>query len=265
MSHPARHFVCLLLVLGLSAAAPAQAIELRLERGEARDPDSGDLLYVEQHLLQLSAGTPMQRLVLYRCPEGTAFARKTVDYRQSRQAPEFSFEDVRLGYREGLRRAPGPELWFAEREAPRRTAIDEVALVADAGFDEFVRLHWPALLAGDALRFAFAVPARLRSYGFALRRVGDRVIGDVPAAHLRLQVDGWLGRWLPGVDLYYSHQSRRLLRFEGLSNLRSDTGDRQLRARIDFPASAQPASASDWRAAEAEPLRSCRTQAPPPA
>ncbi|HEX5756594.1 MAG TPA: hypothetical protein VFY12_09615 [Arenimonas sp.] len=251
----------LLLLLGASA----QAAELRLERGEARDPDSGELLYIEQHLLRLDAGSPMQRLVLYRCPDGTAFARKTVDYRQSRQAPEFSFEDVRIGYREGLRRSPEPELWFADRAPPRRTPINDAALVADAGFDEFVRLNWPALLAGDALRFAFAVPARQRSYGFALRRVGDRVIGDAPAAHLRLQFDGWLGRWLPSVDLFYSHQSRRLLRFEGLSNLRSDAGDRQLRARIDFPHPAQPVSADAWQSAVDEPLRSCRMQDPPPA
>lgn len=260
-----RCFACLLLALGTSATAPAQATELRLERGEARDPGSGELLYVEQHLLQLEADTPTQRLVLYRCPDGTAFARKTVDYRQSRQAPEFSFEDVRIGYREGLRRSPEPELWFADHNRPRRASIDEAALVVDAGFDEFVRMHWPALLAGEALRFAFAIPARQRSYGFALRHVGDRVIDNIPAAHLRLQLDGWLGRLLPGVDLYYSHQSRRLLRFEGLSNLRSDSGDGQLRARIDFPAPARPASGDEWQAAAAEPLRSCRMQAPPPA
>lgn len=91
---------CVLLV----ACDAVSTAELRHYEGEARDPDSGALLYREKHLVRLSEGEPQERLVLYRCADGTAFALKQVDYRTSRTAPEFTLEDVRTGYREGLRR-----------------------------------------------------------------------------------------------------------------------------------------------------------------
>ena len=52
------------------------------------------------------------------------------------------------------------------------------ALVADAGFDEFVRQHWDALMAGEAVPLHFAVPSRLESLGFRIRRVGN--LGNIP-------------------------------------------------------------------------------------
>ena len=75
----------------------------------------------------------------------------------------------------------------------------------------------------------------------------------------RLKLDGLLGLVAPSIDVSYGQASQRLLRFQGLSNLRDDAGKQQLVARIDFP---KPAAASDesrWLAAAAAPLSACRT------
>ena len=128
----------LLLALAL-VGLPAQAA-LTFEEGMARDPESRALLYREHHLVRRAEGKPTERLVIYRCADGTPFARKRVDYRRSMQAPEFSFEDARLGYREGLRRQGGTDtVWVrdARGETERSATLDDPAarLVADAGFD----------------------------------------------------------------------------------------------------------------------------------
>ena len=57
-----------------------------------------------------------------------------------------------------------------------------------------------------------------------------------------------------------SKDSQRLLRFEGMSNLRDDAGRKQLVARIDFPARDQGATDADWRAASSLPLAACRVR-----
>lgn len=248
--------VCLLACL-LSPAASAALLQ---HRGEARDPQTGRVLYLEEHLLRQQADTPLQRLVVYRCADGTAFGRKSIDYRYSRLAPAFEFEDVRAGYREGLRHTSGPELWFAGRSKEGRSLITTPGLVADAGFDELVRTQWPRLLAGESLRFDFAVPTRQRTYALKLRYAGEDEVAGETAVRFRLGFDGWLGSLLPEVALFYDRDDRRLLRFDGLSNLRSDDGRRQLRTRIDFPQPPQAVTESHWQRLHEEPLQSCRTQ-----
>lgn len=246
------------------AALPAQAA-LTFEEGLARDPKSRELLYREHHLIRRAEGKPTERLVIYRCADGTPFARKRVDYRRSAQAPEFSFEDVRLGYREGLRRTGGSgTVWVrdARGESERSAVLDDPAarLVADAGFDEFIRSNWTPLVSGQSVPLRFAVPSRLQTLGFKVDRQGPQTLGREPAETFRLKLGGLLGWVAPHIDVAYGRDSRRLLRFEGLSNLRSDDGRSQLVARIEF---AEPAAAAEgqWRAAERQTLSACRVRA----
>jgi hypothetical protein len=255
----------LLAVALVLAALPARAA-LTFEEGVARDPGSLALLYREHHLVRRADGKPTERLVIYRCADGTPFARKRVDYRRSVLAPEFSFEDARLGYREGLRREGDVgTVWVrdARGERERSATLDDPAtrLVADAGFDEFIRRHWQPLVSGQSVPLRFAVPSRLQSLGFKVDPQGPQQLGQEQAETFRLKLGGILGWIAPHIDVAYGRDSRRLLRFEGLSNLRSDDGRSQLVARIEFPAPAVNAAEGQWRTAERQPLSACRVRA----
>lgn len=250
----------LLAASDAAAAAPsAGSAVLRQEEGLARDPRSGALLYSEYHLARREGPRPIERLVIYRCPDGKPFGRKHLDYRASATAPAFVFDDRRSGYREGLRRAGSPALFFrsSTRERERSAALSGEGAVVDAGFDEFVRANWAALQAGKPVPMRFAIPSRLRSMLFSLSRTGSARVAGEDAWVFRLKLDGLLGLVAPAIDVSYGKQSQRLLRFEGLSNLRDASGTRPLVARIDFPRPATPAAESDWRAALATPLSAC--------
>lgn len=257
-------FIAGVLLFGgfLLPALPALADTLRFEEAIARSPGQDAPLYRERHWTRYESGRASERLVLYLCPDGTPFGRKHVDYRASAQAPAFEFTDARSGYREGLRRVAGKaSVWFREaRGSERSAAVTANRLVADAGFDTFIRTHWPALTSGQAVALSFAVPARLGSLDFKLRRVTQTTIAGEPAHVFRLSLGGWLGLIAPAIDVAYGKQSRRLLRFEGMSNLRDDAGRKQLVARIDFPASDQGATDADWQAASRLPLAACRVR-----
>jgi hypothetical protein len=94
---------------------------------------------------------------------------------------------------------------------------------------------------------------------FSLQPAGAAVVAGEPAWRYRLKIDGWLGLLVPAIDVSYGQSSRRLLRFEGLSNLRDDAGAQAQRTRIDFASPARAADEGQWRAALAAPLSACRT------
>jgi hypothetical protein len=89
------------LVLLLCPVLPAAAQQVLRQEGRAYAPADGRLLYRETHWLQGPAAA-RSRLVLYRCVDGRAFARKWMTPQGSPQTPDFAFEDARNGYQEGL-------------------------------------------------------------------------------------------------------------------------------------------------------------------
>lgn len=228
-----------LLAVALSTPAGSTASErLHSFTGYAFDKRDGRLLYSEQHFQIFVGDALAERLVVYRCPDGRPFARKTVDYREDRLAPAFYLFDQRAGHREGLRRNGEGKQVFVQTRADREEQSAPVAprpgLVADAGFDEFVRKHWDALEAGESLRFDFLLPFRKDVASFRVRKLRDELIDGVPATTFRLSLSGLLGLFVSSIDASYDREQRRLLRYEGVSNIRDERGNNYL-TRILFP------------------------------
>ncbi|MGL6291085.1 MAG: hypothetical protein ACRC2H_10390 [Silanimonas sp.] len=252
------------VTLAAALAAPSALAAYREELGLAADLDSGQPLYREQHLLRAAPdGGLIERLVVYRCVDGTPFARKRVDYRSAVAAPAFQFEDARSGYSEGVLRGDGGARVFVDRpDAEKQTApLPGGALVADAGFDQWVRREWPRLTAGESVPMAFLVPSRLTSYDFKVYEVDADEADTAGDRRFRLRLGGLLGWFAPHIDVVYDGSNRRLLRFEGLSNLRDDAGEDPLKVRIEFPEAPKPADAAAFARLGEEPLRACRVGA----
>jgi hypothetical protein len=248
---------CLLPNLALTADADGY---LRYS-GTASVRHSSEFLYGERHVLHYRDGRLAERVVLYTCGDGNAFARKNVWYVDT-LAPDFLLEDAGSGLREGIRSGPDGRFVFfrphpanAERSAPLPQVM---GLVADAGFDEFVRSNWQRLIGNDAVPMPFLVPSRLEDYGFQVQHLRSEVLAGVPTEVFRLRPSGIWGWLLRGIDVYYSSGERVLLRYDGLSDLRDAAGD-PFSTEIAFPPEARgPASAQDMLAAREAPLRPCR-------
>jgi len=224
-------------------------------------------LYGEQHVLQYRQGHIAARVVLYTCKDGSAFARKVVTYvDDAPTVPDFLLEDSSDGMREGIRAASPPgrqerTVFFranakaAEKSGP---VPDVPGLVADAGFDEFVRSHWDSLMTGAVSQMRFLLPSRLDDYAFQVERLRQETIGGIPTEVFRLRLSGFWGWFLPGIDVYYSDADHVLVRYDGLSDLRDASGD-NFKTVIDFPPGDRKAvgEASMQQALRA-PLAACR-------
>lgn len=255
----ARRGRALLWCFGVALTGPARGEAVQYD-GTAYDVDDGaTILYRESHFVERADDGSGTRLVLYRCPDGRPFAVKRIRYTAATAlAPDFELVDARLGYREGVRTVDGRREVFVqpapdagERRAPLPA---ETGVVADAGFDDFVRAHWATLQDGAAVRFAFLVPSDREALGFKVRKDREETVYGEPASVIRLSFGAWFGFILPHLDVTYANARRELLRFEGLSNVRGPDGDNYT-ARIEFdPKARQPLDAAAREAAGTEPL-----------
>jgi len=243
------------LIACLLAACPLAAAEREEARALARD--DGRLLYREVHY-QDRDGNVARRVVLYRCPDGAAFARKIVRAHGDATQPDFAFHDARNGYREGVRTRDGKREIFVQRgeAAPRTTALPAAEdAVIDAGFDAAVRMHWAAL--GNApQRLSFLLPERFTFMPVRVAKVGD---AD-GMRQLRMSVDRWFGFAVPPIELRYGLDDKRLREFAGPGTVRDARG-KPREVRIVFPAQAPRAvAAGEVAAALEDPLSGrCRT------
>jgi hypothetical protein len=245
---------------GLLLSSITSADELRFEEGIARNPQTNKALYTEQHWIRSNQNTTVERLVLYRCIDGTAFARKRVSYLKSLQAPAFELTDGRKSATEGLRYlASGPMLWYraANETAEKNAALSSKNMVADAGFDEFIHSNWANLRAGKEIPLNFAVPTRLKAYKFNLKQMRESQIAGQPAVTFQLKIAGLLSLIADPIEVTYHKNTKRLLRFQGLSNLRDDQGGFDLMTKIDFANMPRPAAETEWQASTKLALGNC--------
>ena len=66
-----------------------------------------------------------------------------------------------------------------------------------------------------------------------MKRLPGAVVNGRPARLYRLGLDSWIGVALPHIDVAYDEQTRELLRFIGIANIRSSRG-RNVQAKIVF-------------------------------
>jgi hypothetical protein len=220
--------VCAFLLAWGSLSAHADEDRWLEYSGVATYRHSAQFAYGERHSLRYQGDRLAERVVLYECPDGSAFARKTVSYTDA-MAPDFLFEDASNGMREGVRSGPSGRAMLyraSRRESERTSAVpQETGLVIDAGFDEFIRARWQDLLHIGPQPLPFLVPSRQERMSFHVEHLRPTQIDGQPAEVFRMQLDGVFGWVAPGIDVAYDAADHWLLRYEGLSNLRDGSGN----------------------------------------
>lgn len=238
-------------------ATPAFAASVQRYEAIAYDADNREI-YRETHWLSDDAGA-RELTVLFRCPDGTPFARKRVREAGSPQAPLFELEDQRSGYREGVRAdSDGRRSVYVQRSAdePEKNAtlIEQPGIVIDVGIDTFIHAHWETLTSGTAQTMEFLVPSRLRTFKFQVSRVDSAATDRASTQRFRLEIDAWFAFIVPAIDMVYDADTRTLREYFGIANVRDASG-RSLTVHIEFPTATRlPATAADVAEAVDAPL-----------
>lgn len=226
------------VTLAMAARAAAAAQE-RSFMGYAYDLESDELVYTETHREFFGEVEVVELETVYRGPAGDLIALRKVDFGTNQLAPEFRFEDKRLGYTEGMSHSDGMVRVF--RQGEKSSKLKERLLeppklfVADAGFDRFVTQHWDRLVAGDDVSADFLIPGRARFLRFGFELEGEDLIDGEPAVTFRMVCRNAIVRLLVDpIRISYHRDHRILMRYEGMSNIKDANGD-NYSVRIEFP------------------------------
>lgn len=190
----------LLLAHPLLASGSADVV------GEAFDLQRGGLLYREHHYCDQSSKSCR---IVYQDQDGLPIAHKDVDYSTNTLAPALRFRDSRFSQEINLD--------FSDSEG----------LVVDAGFDNFMRSRWEDLSGGALVGFQFQVVGRDRPLEM-IARIQLEAECDTDRLCLEVALGSWFLSLLSRpIQLTYDRDSRRLMRYRGISNIRDGNGGSQ--------------------------------------
>jgi hypothetical protein len=244
--------------------SPSAAPAAERHEGLAYVRGTDHLAYRETDWLFTRDGVA-QRLTLYRCADGKPFARKEVRASPTDIAPDFEFLHARDGYREGVHSQGGSREIFVQQNAKAPIVVHPLPPdsdgVIDAGFDAFIRAHWRDFSAGQSRRIPFLLPDHFKFVDFRIADAADGTLDGRPVRELKMTLKAWYGFALPSIDLAYDPGGRRLEEYQGIGNIRDDSGHNQ-NVRIEFPSDAHQELVSDdevERAAALPLSASCRS------
>lgn len=194
--------------------------------GRAYDPQSGKLFYTEHHEIQLNEnGQYKDGNVTYLDAHGKLFAEKYLSYGEQKTLPDTHFRELNSPLKFSTQNTKqGIQLTFQDEQENSSSTVQlesDGYHVIDAGFDRLVNVNWSDLQQGQALNFSFLAVTRAAFYDFRLVKTqqsnDDQLV-------LKLEPDNILFRWLlDPAYLTYNMQTRKLMRFEGLTNIRKQS------------------------------------------
>ncbi|MDK9557810.1 hypothetical protein QQF73_09265 [Marinobacter sp. M216] len=241
----------LIITAACCLAAPAAFAAQMSFTGTARTY-AGETLYLEQHAV---AGTcesgvfqPQEHSIAYQRPDRDhAFASKDLNYSDSVLRPAVDFrqpefdESLSIEYPE-----PNTLVINWQMPAGESRTFDvpfSEKVVVDAGFDNFVRRNWRAVLNGESVEFRFLGPTRGEHYEFVLESTES---SKVTADHVvQIRPTGMVLRFLVDPIILGYNARGALTDYYGLTNIRKNN-DANYTAHIQY-------SVSNWPDCELTP------------
>lgn len=206
--------------------------------GYAYDLATGKYLYTEVYRELVDNGRWISGHTGYYAADGSLLGEKTLSFTSDPYIPVYTLSLPGVGYLEGITKISpdGVDMVKDSREHGHQTATipHTEPMAADAGFHSFLYDHMPQLLAGQTVKFRFAVAGQLDAYGFRARKLGDTQFEGKPAVQLKVDPDSLLRFLVQPLILTYDPQTRQLLEYRGISNVMNPATGKPYNARIDY-------------------------------
>jgi hypothetical protein len=186
----------------------------------------GILEYVEHHTVAYRNGTVSDSQTMYYDANDNKIGELISHYSFGPQFGSYDFTDIRAQYQDGAKVAPG-RIWVFRKQSPEKTIegkylAKEKGQIVGQGFHQFIVRNLEHIAQGEVFHVMLVLPSRLDQYEFRIRK--RKIDGDT--LYIRVEIDNWFLRlFAPHVDVDYDLKHRRLLRYEGISNLEDTSGN----------------------------------------
>lgn len=224
---------CLIALEGRAFASPGPQVKLLL--GQAVDLQTGKDLYREEHRIELAPNGLSRKIdTSYFSASGELIATMNSDFTKDPFAPDSVFEDKRSGRKEIAVLDPKTRRFeikrFESKNEEVKTLNPPGDFLAGQGFDNFVRSKFDQLIEGMKLPLRFIVLSEMDEFGFQAftQKKNEK------EAQFSIQLGNWFLRQIvKPIVVTYSREEKKLLKYEGLSNLESPSGS-TWQVRIDY-------------------------------
>ena len=186
----------------------------------------GKIIYEEHHNHKADARGGVSK-VSYKSPDDKLIAEKTIDYDCRASAPNYTLTmNHDEQWTEQIKWQPNNQLKITQSDSEKvLDAVEDKALVIDAGFDNFVFENWQALNSGAEKEIEFLHVPGNRLFRLVIKLETDNpdieVADDV--ALFKITPKSKLFRLFSDpIFLAYNKQSRRLDYYSGPTNLRGE-------------------------------------------
>jgi len=220
-------FSGLMLVLALYSNVSAEDVT-RVETywGVARN-DAGKVVYREKHTTYHRDGRILRSVTDYIGPDGSVIAVMDSNYERSLAMPTYAFKDHRRGYEEGLRYHEGAYYIYNRdpKLGEKEVRLEDTENVYSCqGWHYYVVNNLEVLEKNESVVLNLIFPQKLRAYPFRIERTGSS--GETLDVKVRFanRLVSW---FVPHLDLVYERESRKLLEFQGVSNIFDENDELQ--------------------------------------
>jgi hypothetical protein len=212
-------------------APAAYALTERTYTGVAQRSD-GTVAYKEHHRARFDAnGRIIEASTDYVGSDGEVIARLNSDFTASLTAPSHTYEFLRSGAANGIRVTDEGFLLFnqkpgeAEEQRMASGFSDDALVVGCQGLHYYLRENLPTLVERGKIPIKFLIPGKLKVYDFEMLYAGTNAAGHV---NIDIVIKNRLLRLVaPSLNVVYDSNSRDLLSYQGLSNIKDEQGKPQ--------------------------------------
>ena len=203
---------------------------------EAVASNKGEMVYVERHTLTLEEGTLIQSSTEYLDLEGKSIGRMQSNYTQSLSVPEYTLRDERQQSIQGIRWLENKLDIFTQsgkdaKVIHQRMGLDPLDVyIAGPGLIYYVAAHLDQLVAGHIFKFKYVIPGKFQKYDFYIETIQQ----NKQLAEFDVKLQSWPMRLFGAkLKIIYSVQQKRILFYEGPSNLRDKDG-KMMSVKIEY-------------------------------
>jgi len=203
---------------------------------EAVASTKGEIVYVERHTLTSEEGTLIQSSTEYIDLEGKFIGSMMSNYTQSLSVPDYTLRDERQQSIQGLRWLENKLDIFTQSGRPAKVIHKRMGLdphevyIAGPGLIYYVGAHLDQLVAGHIFKFKYVIPGKFQTYDFYIETIQH----NQQEAEFDVKLQSWQMRLFGAkLKLIYSILKKRILFYEGPSNLRDKDG-KMMSVRIEY-------------------------------
>jgi hypothetical protein len=218
----------------------AVTAETRVDKyiGTAVDLKTGTLIYTEEHEALYNNDINVSTVITYRDGKKNIIGKKEIFFNGTSPAAKFRRDDYRYGTMESAE-IIGNAVKLVSKPDASAAAKEELVtipspLALDAGLNNMVRNNWEKLRRNEIVTFNLGVPSQLDYFEFRVIKEREETFVGKNTMVVRFESDHWYIRlFVDPVVVWYDMETRRAVKYEGISNIYDDKGKSYL-VRVTF-------------------------------